>query len=229
MPAVELPKSENLFEHMMRPAEARRAVGRNGLPARRHIHLPHVGSGIAIIFAEIHARRHVENLLQAGAAIGRVVEFRQIVRHRSGNVDRTAPRQNAGHPRRHRFRHRLRKMQRAFCHAVEIAFDGDCPVLDDQKPVRIRIIEKARQRRGFARNTGHRQPVKIAFVARQHPHRPRPAPHFRCRQNLPHILERPAVPWRPVPIHFRRNERRRRALHDWQVGIGIFVGRHNHP
>ena len=113
-------------------------------------------------------------------------------------------------------------------HAVEIALIDDGAVLQHDEAVGIGLVQQAGERRGRALRrevTGRSSRSAPCAAAGA---RAVTAPDLGRGQDLADVLEAPAVPRRPVPVHARRNELRRRALHDRRAGIGIAVGGHRH-
>ena len=207
--ALELAQTQHLLEDMARPAQRRISAGRNGLPAGRDVKLPNVGMGVGVGLVEGNAAPHVEDMLQQRAAIGGVIQFGNIVRDGCVDIQQALANQHTGRGGGHRFRHRLRQVQRTRRHAIEVALIDDGAILEHDETIRVGVVEQAGERGHRPLDGRNRQRIEVLFLARQCAHRCVTAPDLGGGQDLPDVLKGPSVPRRAVPVHARRHQLRR--------------------
>ncbi len=209
----------------------RHAVARRP-PAGHDIEQRDVGIGIAIGFVEAHAAAHIQHVVQRRVAIAAARQFRHIARQRRLRIEHAVMDKDAADRRHQRFRHRLREMLGRGRHVVEIEFGDDAPAMHDDEAVGVGFRQHLRQCPGrtvHGRKAHFRQ---VLGLRGQRIHRPGAARHRGGGQHPPHILERPAVVGRQIPIVVGRTaiRRRRKALHDSRRGTHVLRpgGRRGH-
>ncbi|HEX7996653.1 MAG TPA: serine hydrolase [Streptosporangiaceae bacterium] len=117
-------------------------------------------------------------------------------------IERAAAREDPGDGRRDRFRDRHQQVRRLRPHAVEILLGDHRAVVQDQEPVGPGPLEELTDRQLLSFE-GERKTRELALFPRQRPRGAGLPGNPGAGDELPHVLERPSVERRVLPVRQR--------------------------
>ena len=130
------------------------------------------------------------------------VQFGHDIGDEGGGVEECVAGQHARHGGGDRFGHRHQQVRDIWCQAVEVLLGHDPAPVQDQEAVGVGFGKQFRDAQ-FTVFVAERQPRDIAFLCHQSPSRATATPDARGGDQFPHVLERPSVEWRILPVRER--------------------------
>ena len=133
MTAVALRQSRQIFMQTVRRVGAALPP-----PAGRFVQSVQITGLRAVILVELHAHRHIQQVANGRAFIGRSLELRNIGRHQRVRIQPALVDDDSGQRPENGFRNGHEQMPVLGLHAVEVPLRHDLPVFHDQKGVGVR-------------------------------------------------------------------------------------------
>ena len=196
------------------------------LPAGGDLVAPHVGSGVVVVFREPRTGGHVEEVTHGRALEGGAPEQGHVVRDQASGVECARPHQGAGEGAGQRLGHRLEEMARVPRHAVAVLLDDDPALVQGEEAVGVRSVQVGAERRRRATDGAKRKVIDLPWLGGQLKRRSIATADPRRRDELPDVLERPAVPGRVLPVRERHESVRSRRAADHQPKLAS-ISRHD--
>ena len=177
---------------------------------------------VRVILVEPCARPHVQQVPDRAAFERRAGQLGDVRGHGIRRMQEPALDERAADRGGHRLRDRHQQVRGIGRHAREVPLGHDAAAMQDEEPVRVRVLQEPGERHRPSAGVDHRA-HHVALGARQPPDRPVAARDPRRRDQVADVLEPPPVERRILPVRegdepLRRE--RRSPLHQVEVAHG---------